>query len=78
MKNITSFTVGTLSTMGMAESLGFHPEVIDAAQAMPIDSLEAILSLIGGTFSTVIIALLKRRWKRREERRKKRSEPPGD
>ncbi|MGQ1908180.1 hypothetical protein ACT3CE_00185 [Marinifilum sp. RC60d5] len=78
MKNITSFAVGTLSTIGMAESLGLHPEVVDAAQSMPIDSLEAIVSLIGGTISTVIIALLKRRWKRREERRKKRSEPAGN
>ena len=77
MKNMSSFVVGTLSTMGMAESIGIQPEIIDTAQSVPVDSLEAILSLIGGTISTIIIALLKRRWRRREEKRKKKLMPPG-
>lgn len=76
MKNISSFVVGTLSTMGMAEFIGIQPEIIDAAQLVPVDSLEAVLSLIGGTISTIIIALLKRRWRRREEKRKKGLLPP--
>ncbi len=76
MKNISSFLVGTISTMGMAESIGIQPEIIDSAQSLPVDSLEAILSLIGGTISTIIIALLKRRWIRREEKRKKGLLPP--
>jgi phosphate/sulfate permease len=76
MKNISSFLVGTISTMGMAESIGIQPEIIDSAQSLPVDSLEAILSLIGGTISTIIIALLKRRWRRREEKRKKGLLPP--
>jgi hypothetical protein len=78
MKNISSFLVGTLSTMGMVESIGIQPEIIDAAQSVPVDSLEAILSLVGGTISTIIIALLKRRWNRRAEKQKKELIPPGD
>jgi len=70
MNKISSFLVGTLSTMGVAESLGLQIETIDAAQTVPIDSPEAIISVIGGAISTIIVCILKRWWKKLDERKK--------
>ena len=70
MKNITSFLIGTASTMGLAETIGIQPEIVDVAQNIPVDSTEALLSVIGGTISTIIIALLKRWWKKIDDKRK--------
>jgi hypothetical protein len=74
MKNIPSFLIGTASTMGIAESIGIQPDVLDAAQSLPLDSTEAMVSVVGGTVSTIVIALLKRLWekKARKRDRKKR------
>lgn len=69
MRNISSFLIGTASTMGMAESIGIQPEVFDAAQSIPVDSPEAILSVVGGTISTIIIAILKRIWSKKDRKR---------
>ena len=71
MKNISTFLIGTASTMGMAESIVTKPEVVDSVQNIPVDSTEAIISVIGGAISTIIIALLKRWWKKIDEKRKK-------
>lgn len=71
MKNLSSFLIGTVSTMGMAESIVTQPEVLDASQNISLDSTEAIISVIGGAISTIIIAFLKRWWKKIDERRKK-------
>ncbi len=76
MKNIPSFLIGTASTMGIAESIGIQPDVLDAAQSLPLDSTEAIVSVVGGTVSTIVIALLKRLWAkkaRKRDRKDKRS-----
>ena len=71
MKNLSSFLIGTVSTMGMAESIVTQPEILDVSQNVPLDSTEAIVSVIGGAISTIIIAFLKRWWKKIDERRKK-------
>jgi hypothetical protein len=69
MKNIPSFLIGTASTMGIAESIGIQPDVLDAAQSLPLDSTEAIVSVVGGTVSTIVIALLKRLWAKKARKR---------
>lgn len=69
MKNISSFLIGTASTMGMAESIGMQTEVLDAAQNIPVDSTEAVISVVGGTISTIIIAFLKRLWSKKDRKR---------
>ena len=71
MKNISSFLIGTASTLGIEESIVTHPDVLDAVQNIPLDSTEAIISVIGGAISTIIIAFLKRWWKKIDERREK-------
>jgi hypothetical protein len=71
MNKISSFLVGTLSTLGLAESLGLQPETFDAAQSLPIDSPEAVISVIGGAISTIIVTLLKRWWKKLDEKKKR-------
>ncbi|WP_372639457.1 hypothetical protein [Ancylomarina sp.] len=69
MKNIPSFLIGTASTMGIAESIGIQPDVLDAAQSLPLDSTEAMVSVVGGTVSTIVIALLKRLWAKKARKR---------
>ena len=69
MKNISSFLIGTASTMGMAESIGIQPDVLDAAQNIPVDSTEALLSVVGGTVSTIVVAFLKRLWSKKDRKR---------
>lgn len=69
MKNISSFLIGTVSTMGMAESIGIQPNVLDAAQSFPVDSIEAIISVVGGIISTIVIAFLKRLWAKKDRKR---------
>ncbi|MCZ4693799.1 hypothetical protein DWB61_09700 [Ancylomarina euxinus] len=78
MKNIPSFLIGTASTMGIAESIGIQPDVLDAAQSLPLDSTEAMVSVVGGTVSTIVIALLKRLWTKKERKRDRKKRERGD
>ncbi|RZT91014.1 hypothetical protein EV201_3378 [Ancylomarina subtilis] len=78
MKNISSFLIGTASTMGMAESIGIQPDVLDAAQSIPLDSTEAMVSVVGGTVSTIVIALLKRLWSKKDRKRDRKQRDRGD
>ncbi len=78
MRNISSFLIGTASTMGMAESIGIQPEVLDAVQSIPVDSNEAIVSVVGGTISTIIIAFLKRLWSKKDRRRDRKKRERKD
>ena len=70
MNKISSFIVGTLSTMGVAESLGMTSQTVDAVQSTPVDSVEAIISVLGGAISTIIVTILKRWWKKLDARKK--------
>jgi hypothetical protein len=78
MKNIPSFLIGTASTMGIAESIGIQPDVLDAAQSIPLDSTEALVSVVGGTLSTIIIALLKRLWSKKDRKRDRKKRERKD
>ena len=78
MKNIPSFLIGTASTMGIAESIGIQPDVLDAAQSIPLDSTEAMVSVVGGTVSTIVIALLKRLWAKKERKRDRKKQERKD
>ena len=78
MKNISSFLIGTASTMGMAESIGIQPDVLDAAQNIPVDSTEAILSVVGGTVSTIVVAFLKRLWSKKDRKRDRKKRERKD
>ena len=53
MKNISFFLIGTASTMGMTESIGVLPDVLDVAQSFFVDSTEAIASVVGGIILTM-------------------------
>ena len=78
MKNIPSFLIGTASTMGIAESIGIQPDVLDAAQNIPVDSTEAILSVVGGTVSTIVVAFLKRLWSKKDRKRDRKKRERRD
>ena len=66
MNKKNSFFTGALSTLGFSEALGLQPEIVDPTQIIPVESVEAIISLIGGIASAVIIALLKRWWQKND------------
>ncbi|MRT93405.1 hypothetical protein [Ancylomarina sp. 16SWW S1-10-2] len=78
MKNIPSFLIGTASTMGIAESIGIQPDVLDAAQSIPLDSTEAVVSVVGGTISTIVIAILKRLWAKKDRNRDRKKREHKD
>ncbi|WP_130308712.1 hypothetical protein [Ancylomarina subtilis] len=62
----------------MAESIGIQPDVLDAAQSIPLDSTEAMVSVVGGTVSTIVIALLKRLWSKKDRKRDRKQRDRGD
>ena len=78
MKNIPSFLIGTASTMGIAESIGIQPDVLDAAQSIPLDSTEAMVSVVGGTVSTIVVAFLKRLWAKKDRKRDRKKRERRD
>ena len=66
MKKISSFLFGSASTLSIAETIGIHPEVVDQMQSTPVDSTDAIISVIGGAVSTIVVQLLKRWWQKKD------------
>jgi phosphate/sulfate permease len=73
MKKISSFLFGSASTFGLAEAIGIHPEVADQMQSAPVDSTDAIISIIGGAVSTIIVQLLKRWWQKQDHKKSDQS-----
>lgn len=70
MKNIGNFLIGSLSSLGVAEAI---PDTIQAASEAPvgvIDSVEALVSLLSGILSTIVIAWLKRKWESKPKTKK--------
>jgi hypothetical protein len=62
MKNVGNFLVGTLSSLGVSAAL---PGAVNTAGAVPstvIDSLEALISLVSGILSAILVAWLKKKW----------------
>ncbi|TKG95393.1 hypothetical protein EYV94_08085 [Puteibacter caeruleilacunae] len=69
MKNIGNFLVGSMSTLGLSESI----QHVDTASIVPssvIDSVEALISLVGGIVSTVVVAWLKSKWDKKSKKLK--------
>jgi hypothetical protein len=65
MKNIGNFLIGSLSSFGVAQAL---PDPVQTASNVPsgvIDSIEALVSLISGIVSALLIAWLKRKWEKK-------------
>lgn len=66
MKTVNNFMVGTASTFGVNESI----QGIESLNDLPpniIDSVEALVSLLGGILSAIIVAWLKRKWDRKDK-----------
>jgi hypothetical protein len=64
MKHIGNFLIGTLSSLGVSAAL---PDTVNTAAAIPptvIDSLEALISLISGLLSAILVAWLKQKWEK--------------
>jgi hypothetical protein len=64
MKHIVNFLVGSLSSLGVSAAL---PDAVNTAGAIPqtvVDSLEALISLVTGLLSAILIAWLKQKWEK--------------
>ena len=64
MKAIGNFLIGSLSSLGVSAAL---PETVATAEGLPptvVDSLEALISLISGLLSAILVAWLKRKWEK--------------
>ncbi|TKG91616.1 hypothetical protein EYV94_21565 [Puteibacter caeruleilacunae] len=67
MKNLGNFLLGSISTFGLHGGI----QHLDAASSVPtnlVDSIEALISLVGGIVSTVVVAWLKGRWNRKNKK----------
>lgn len=65
MKNIGNFLIGSLSSLGVAQAI---PDTVQTASNVPIsvvDSIEALVSLLSGILSALLIAWLKRKWEKK-------------
>jgi len=62
MKNFLNFLIGTLSCGGVAAALPDTANVAAGASADLISTVEALVSLICGLLSTLLINWLKKKW----------------
>ncbi len=66
MKNIGNFLIGTLSSLGVSAAL---PDTVNAtASAVSptvVNSIEALISLISGILSAILVAWLKKKWEKK-------------
>jgi hypothetical protein len=65
MKNIGNFLIGTLSSLGVYAAL---PDSVSTASGVSpeiVNSVEALISLISGLLSAIIVAWLKRKWEKK-------------
>ncbi len=58
---IGSFLIGSVSTLGFAQTLQAAQSVSSLPQEV-LNSIETIISLIGGILSSVFVAWLKHKW----------------
>jgi len=66
MKNFGNFLIGSLSSLGMAAAI---PETAQAAvdnSTTVINSVEALISLVTGLLSTLLVAWIKRKWDKKK------------
>ncbi len=62
MRNLGNFLIGSLSSLGVAMMI---PQTAKAAAEVPagiVNSLEALISLISGLLSAILVAWIKKKW----------------
>ncbi len=62
MKNLGSFLIGSLSSLGVGMMI---PGTAMAGAEMPasiVNSLEALISLVSGLLSAILVAWIKKKW----------------
>jgi pheromone shutdown protein TraB len=62
MKDAGNFLVGTLSSLGVAAALPDSVNAVVGFSSTVVNSLEALVSLISGLLSAVLVAWIKRKW----------------
>jgi ABC-type antimicrobial peptide transport system permease subunit len=61
MKNLGNFLVGSLSSFGVAQALPDTVQTVGETSANVINSVEALVSLISGILSALLLAWIKRK-----------------
>lgn len=61
MKNLGNFLVGSLSSFGVAQALPDTVQTVGETSANVISSVEALVSLISGILSALLLAWIKRK-----------------
>lgn len=68
MKNIANFLIGSLSSLGVAQTL---PDAAQTAAEVPADlitTVEALISLVSGLLSAVLVAWLRKKWQKQTKK----------
>ncbi|MFA9391647.1 MAG: hypothetical protein ACERKD_17695 [Prolixibacteraceae bacterium] len=61
MKNIGNFLIGSLSSLGVAQALPDTVQTAGDVSANVINSVEALVSLLSGILSALLLAWIKRK-----------------
>jgi hypothetical protein len=68
MKHLSNFLVGTLSSFGIAAVLPDSLGTVSGISPTVLQSLEALISLISGLLSAILIAWLKQKWTKNDKK----------
>ncbi|MCF8363526.1 MAG: hypothetical protein K9G70_12980 [Prolixibacteraceae bacterium] len=66
MKSIGNFLVGSLTSLGVSVSLPGSAEVAETASSNVVDSVEALVSIVSGLLSAMLVAWFKRKWGKKD------------
>lgn len=61
MKSIGNFLVGSLSSLGMAQAIPDTVQTVSGSDPNLINSVEAIVSLVTGLLSALLVSWLKKK-----------------
>jgi len=76
MRGIINFGVGSLSTLGVSQTL-FGSDCFALINTEVSGILNTVISIIGGILSTIVVAYLQHHWRMAEDERKWKREHPA-
>lgn len=76
MKRVINFAVGTISTMGVSQTLfaSGHTSLMNTDIS---SAFNTVVSILGGILSTIVVAYLQHRWRMAEDDRRWKREHPS-
>jgi len=77
MRRILNFIIGTISTLGVSQTL-FASEHTSLMNNDLSSVLNTVVSILGGILSTTVVAYLQHRWRMAEDDRRWKRENPSN